>query len=312
MGKKKLYSLYLTGAVSLLIAITLLWVSQATATRHAIQPSKLGRDSSQKALSDSLLTGTKVSLNTVISANWTAPLSGLLNLNHPKAKRASLEDKPEPIQVYTYHLRHPDHGDFLVDTGVAQQFIDAPQSQGMPHWLATQFGLGTMALVTSTEALVANIQRPLQGVFLTHLHIDHISGLPAINKQVPMYVGRGETLERYYLYAATRGVVDTLFEGRPALKTWSSTYVDIFGDGSVFAIHSPGHTAGSTAYLVNTTEGAVLLAGDASHTAWGWEHQVEPGKFSTDLARSRTSLDALAELVQKHQEITVKPGHQAL
>ena len=312
MGKKELYSLCLIGAVSLLIVITLLWVSQATATRHAVQPSTLGQESSQKALYESLLTGTRVSLNTVNSANWTAPLSGLLNLTHPKAKRSSLEDKQEPIQVYTHHLQHPEHGDFLIDTGVAQEFFDAPQSQGMPHWLATRFGLGTMALVTSTEALVARIGRPLQGVFLTHLHIDHISGLPAIDKQVPMYVGQGETLERYYLYAATRGVVDTLFEGRPALKTWSSSYVDIFGDGSVFAIHSPGHTAGSTAYLVNTTEGAVLLAGDASHTAWGWKHQVEPGKFSTDQARSRESLDALVQLVKKHPEIVVKPGHQAM
>ena len=169
-----------------------------------------------------------------------------------------------------------------------------------------------MSLLTSTEELVANLKKPLQGVFLTHLHIDHISGLPAIDKQVPMYVGEGETLERYYLYAATRGVVDTLFEGRSALKTWSSTYVDIFGDGSVFAIHSPGHTAGSTAYLVNTIDGAVLLAGDASHTAWGWENQVEPGKFSIDQARSRESLDVLAQLVQKHPQITVKPCHQVL
>ena len=105
-------------------------------------------------------------------------------------------------------------------------------------------------------------------MFLTHLHIDHISVLPAIDKQVPMYVGEGETLERYYLYAATRGVVDTLFEGRSALKICSSPYVDIFGDGSVFLIHSPGHTADSTAYFVNTTDGVVLLASDASHTAW--------------------------------------------
>ncbi len=312
MGKKKRYGLYLLGALSLLIATAAVWVNQATATRHAAQPSNLGHESNQKALSGSLATGAKVTLKTVRSANWTAPLSGLLNLNHPKAKSASLQDNDEKIQVYAYHLQHPEHGDFLIDTGVSQQFYDAPQSQGMPGWLAAQFGFETMNIVTSTEALVATIEKPLQGVFLTHLHLDHISGLPAIDKQVPMYVGDGETLERYYLYAATRGVVDTLFEGRPALRNWRSAYVDIFGDGSVFAIHSPGHTAGSTAYLVNSTEGPILLAGDASHTAWGWEHQVEPGKFSTDQARSRESLDVLVQLVKDHPEITVRLGHQEL
>jgi hypothetical protein len=56
----------------------------------------------------------------------------------------------------------------------------------------------------------------------------------------------------------------------------------------------------------------VLLAGDTSHTAWGWMNQVEPGKFSTDQARSRESLDVLIQLVKDHPEITVKLGHQAL
>jgi glyoxylase-like metal-dependent hydrolase (beta-lactamase superfamily II) len=70
----------------------------------------------------------------------------------------------------------------------------------------------------------------------------------------------------------------------------------------------PGHTA----YLVNTVEGPVLFTGDASHTAWGWTHGVEPGGFSTDQARSRTSLNTLIELVKNHPEIKVQPGHQSL
>ena len=63
------------------------------------------------------------------------------------------------FQVFTYHLQHPEHGDFLIDTGVARQFLDTPQSQGMPSWLAAQFGFETMSLVTSTEELVANLKR---------------------------------------------------------------------------------------------------------------------------------------------------------
>lgn len=312
MSNRKRYSLYAIGLFGLLVAAAILWASQATATRHAVQTSTLGHESSQQALVESLTSGAKVTLQTVTSANWTAPLSGLINLNHPKAKHASLENHEEEIQIYTYHLRHPVHGNFLIDTGVAQQFFDAPQSLGIPPWLASQFGLETLALVTSTDKLVANLEQPLKGVFLTHLHLDHVSGLPAIDKQVPLYIGKGETHEKYYLYAATRGVVDTLLKDRPVLQQWNSAYVDVFGDGSVFAIHSPGHTAGSTAYLVNTTNGPVLFTGDASHTAWGWQHQVEPGQFSTEQARSQESLDVLIQLVKDHPQITVKLGHQAL
>ena len=312
MSRMKLLSLYTAGLIGLLITAAIFWASQATATRHAVQTSTLGHQSSRQALVESLTSGAKVRLHTINSANWTAPLSGLLNLNHPKAEQASLEDHEEKIQVYTYHLQHPVHGDFLIDTGVSQQFFDAPETQGVPPWLASQFGFDTMKVVTSTEKLVASLQQPLQGVFLTHLHLDHISGLPAIDKQVPLYVGDGEAREKYYLYAATRNVVDTIFKDRPILQYWNSTYVDVFGDGSVFAVHSPGHTAGSTAYLVNTADGPVLLAGDTSHTAWGWMNQVEPGNFSTDQAKSRESLNILLQLVKEHPQISVKLGHQAL
>lgn len=312
MSTKKLYSLTVAGLIGVSIIGIILWASQATSTRHAFKLSTLGQKSSQQVLVDSLTTGTKIDLQTITSANWAVPLSGLLNLNHPKAKQAALEDHDEAIQVYSYHIQHPVHGDFLIDTGVARQFIDDPQSQGVPGWLIPQMGLEKMELLTATDDFITDLKRPLKGVFLTHLHLDHISGLPAVDKQVPVYVGQGESSEKYFLFAATRGVVDTLLNGRPALQEWADQTVDIFGDGSVFAIHSPGHTAGSTAYLVNTHNGPVLLTGDASHTAWGWNHEVEPGKFSTDQPRSRESLNVLVQLVKEHPEIEVKLGHQAL
>lgn len=310
MSRRKTVSLAAIALTSLLALFCFWWVNQATATKHAALQSALGQQSNREALVEGFKSGAKVQLNTIVSASWTAPLSGLLNLKHPKA--ASLKDHEVAIEVYIYHLKHPVFGDFLIDTGVAQQFFDAPQAHGMPRWLANQFGLDKMSVLTSTEELLAGLEQPLKGVFLSHLHLDHISGLPAIDRHIPLYVGEGESQERFYLFAATGGVVDTLLEGRPALQEWSSAYVDVFGDGSVFAIHSPGHTAGSTAYLVNTDNGPVLLTGDVSHSAWGWQNQVEPGSFSVQQKRSRESLRNLQELVQTHPEITVKLGHQPL
>jgi hypothetical protein len=54
----------------------------------------------------------------------------------------------------------------------------------------------------------------------------------------------------------------------------------------------------------------VLLTGDACHTAWGWEHGVEPGSFSSDRSRSAASLAALKKLVARHPAIDVRLGHQ--
>jgi glyoxylase-like metal-dependent hydrolase (beta-lactamase superfamily II) len=86
--------------------------------------------------------------------------------------------------------------------------------------------------------------------------------------------------------------------------------VDVFGDGTVWALWVPGHTLGSTAYLVRTPKGPVLLTGDACHTRWGWEHDVEPGTFSSDLPRSAESLARLRRLAAEHPAIDVRLGHQ--
>jgi glyoxylase-like metal-dependent hydrolase (beta-lactamase superfamily II) len=86
--------------------------------------------------------------------------------------------------------------------------------------------------------------------------------------------------------------------------------LDLFEDGSVFAIRSAGHTAGSLAFLIRTTNGPVLLTGDTCHTRWGWENLVEPGAFTRDTERNGKNLRALKNLVERHPKIIVKLGHQ--
>jgi N-acyl homoserine lactone hydrolase len=57
----------------------------------------------------------------------------------------------------------------------------------------------------------------------------------------------------------------------------SRPVIDIFGDGSIFAIAVQKHTKGCTAYLVRSTQGPVLIVGDTSYTKWDWEQGIEPG-----------------------------------
>ncbi len=310
--KKRHYILISAAAIVTAVALFAAWTSQATATRHQATPSPVGAASSREALVNSLQNSKTVSLSVIRSANWSAPLSGLINLDNPTAQRAALTNTEEPIQIYTYHLQHPEFGDYLIDTGVSNEFVDNPGTFNVPAWLEPQLRFDRMEITVNTEEVVNNIEAPLQGIFITHLHLDHVSGLPAIDNNVPIYVGKGEAQEKYFLFAATRGIVDALLKGRPELREWQASYVDVFNDGSVFAIHSPGHTAGSTAYLVNTSEGPVLLAGDVSHTAWGWNNQVEPGNFSTNQPRSRESLLNLIKLVEDNPQIQVRLGHKEL
>jgi N-acyl homoserine lactone hydrolase len=178
-----------------------------------------------------------------------------------------------------------------------------------------------MKVRTDTAALLARLPTPLAGVFLTHLHLDHISGMPDVPRGTPIFAGPGEVEDRAFVNMFARGSVDGMLEGHRPIQEWAfqpdpggrfAGVLDVLGDGSVIALWVPGHTAGTTAYVVRTPRGPVLLTGDACHTRWGWEHDVEPGTFSADRARSATSLAALRALAARHPAIDVRPGHQSL
>lgn len=88
-----------------------------TATHHPTRPSSLGVARSSDELVAVLDRPGPIALETVESADWEVPLSGLLNLEHRKAKAAGLVDRPEPITVRFHVIEHPQRGRFIVDTG---------------------------------------------------------------------------------------------------------------------------------------------------------------------------------------------------
>jgi N-acyl homoserine lactone hydrolase len=258
-------------------------------------------------------------VETVLSADWEVDREGMINLKHPRAQAAGVKAGLEPIQVYFHALRHPTYGLYVVDTGVEHNYRDAPE-QLRVSWLVRK-AMDTSTLKVRT-ALGDYLHKPgtqLKGVLLTHLHLDHIMGLPDVERQVPIYVGPGEAEQTRGLHAATQSTTDWHLEDRPPLQVLQfqaesgallHAVADVFGDGSLWAIWVPGHTAGSVAYLARTPSGTVLMTGDACHTRFGWEHQVEPGSFSADVPRSAVSLDQLGALVKRHPGISVRLGHQ--
>ena len=289
------------------------------ATSHPTRPAALGRPWTSAALEAVIDQPGPVEIETLVGADWEVPRSGLINLDHPVARAAHLTDQPEPIQVFVHVLRHPTQGVFLVDSGVSRKLIDDPARSGVGWLLRQMMHTERMRIGVDTASLLRQLKQPLAGVLLTHLHLDHLTGMPDIPAGTPVHAGPGETGERGFLNLITSGTIDGLLEAQQPIEEWPyrpdpdgrfAGVVDVFGDGSVAALLVPGHTAGNTAYLVRTPRGPVLLTGDACHTRWGWDHRVEPGTFSTDRPRSATSLAALQALTTRHPSIDVRLGHQ--
>jgi N-acyl homoserine lactone hydrolase len=72
---------------------------------------------------------------------------------------------------------------------------------------------------------------------------------------------------------------------------------DVFGDGSVVIVQTPGHTPGHTALLVRLAgAGPILLSGDLWHLAESRQHRRVP-IYNTDRAQTLASMDRVERLV---------------
>lgn len=307
--------------VALALAASLMACSAST---HATHPGALGVPASEDALARMIEVPGPIRFERIVAADWAVDLGGLLDLDHPKARTAGLESGPEAIEIYFYLLEHPTAGDFIVDSGVAQAFREDGRHPDVSVLVEAAMNTESLEIHQSTAEWLATRERPLSGVFLTHIHLDHVMGLPDVPASTPVYVGPGETGGGAFLNLFTRGTIDRMLEREGALFEWPRAergeapgegmrgVIDVFGDGSLFALHVPGHTPGSMAFLVRTTEGPKLLVGDTSHTEWGWTNDVTPGTFTADRESNALSLAWLRALADRSRAIEVHLGHQRL
>ena len=289
------------------------------ATSHPVDPSPLGVARSSSELERVIDQPGPVTVETVAAADWEVDRDGLLDLRSPEAQRAGLRAGPEPIRIYLHALHHPTEGLYLVDTGVEQKLGRDPASSAVGWFASRAMHAEKVQVHLDTASWLQRQPQAVAGVLLTHLHVDHVMGIPDLAPMTPIYIGPGEARQRSAMQLVTAPILDRELLGKPPLREWRfapdadgrfAGVLDVFGDGTVWALSVPGHTAGSTAYVVRTPTGPVLLAGDACHTRWGWEHGVPPGSFSVDREKGAESLRRLLGLVARHPSTTVRLGHQ--
>lgn len=306
---------------SSLLFLGALFVVGCATTSHGEAPATLGARAPTAPLEAVIDEPGPVTVETVIGAEWHVPLSGVLDLEHPAAKAAGLVDRDEPIHIAFHALHHPTRGTYLVDTGVERALFEAPDEAALRGLVRRFAGIDAMKRRTDTKSWLERSSRAIAGVFVTHLHLDHVTGMRDVPRDTPVFVGPGETSAKSLMNVLLAPVVDRALEGKPPLAVWRFSadpggafegIVDVFGDATVWALHVPGHTAGSTAFVARTPSGPVLLTGDACHTAWGWEHGVPPGSYSSDKERAAESLARLRRFVARRPRIDVRLGHQAL
>jgi N-acyl homoserine lactone hydrolase len=306
-------------------AFLVVLAAACAATTHPVVPSELGRPTSSGAAVAELAKPGPIRFERIVAAEWQVDRAGLINLDHPRAKEAGIQAGLEPIEIYFYVLEHPQFGTWIVDSGVSERFVDPEAETGASFLVEHAMNTDLLDVHVTTRSWFEELLSAggkLDGVLITHTHLDHIMGLPDLPASTPVYAGPGEPEAKAFLYMLTQGTIDRfLGGGKGPLREWQFApdpdgrfegMLDVFGDGSLFALHVPGHTPGSTAFFVRSTDGPKLLTGDASHTAFGWKNGVESGTFTHDGPRSVESLARLRKFAAEFPKIEVHIGHQRL
>lgn len=307
--------------VRIALSVACLIATGCLATEHPVEPAALGVVSNTSALLAVIDQPGPIAFSTIESADWSVDRSGLINLDHPKAKAAKLNDGLEPIKVFFHVVEHPTKGMYIVDTGVDRALRDDKENAGLSGMAANVFGVDRMKVELPLADYLEKRRVPLAGVLLTHMHADHIAGVRDVPHGTPIYAGPQEATTRAFMNVFTQSLTDRLFEKQGPIHELAfradpskrfEGVLDLFGDGSLWALHVPGHTPGSVAYVARTKQGPVLMTGDTCHTAWGWNNGVEPGSFTVDRKSNIVSLQRLRRLAREHPAMVVRLGHQWL
>ncbi len=303
------------------ITIALIFLTVGCAaplSKHQLQPATLGAPISTTQMLAAFDAPSEATLEKIKVADWGFPRAYVDPKETEERGKIKIRTEDTAHEIYIYAFRHPTRGLYLIDAGFPRN-----------HEAAYNFLLklvvrnkdnGLIVHQTTIDWLAENAGAPLNGVFLTHLHFDHVQGVADLDPAIPIYAGSGAGTGRHIYNRVIAKPTKLALKNRPPLEEWrfgapepgKLAAVDVFGDGALFALHVPGHTPGSTAYLVNAADGAHLITGDAVHTTKGWTGPtLDAAAFKADLEQSWESADRMRALAAEIDGITVHPGHQS-
>jgi len=196
--------------------------------------------------------------------------------------------KPMDFVDSCYLIKHREAW-LLWDTGVADAIATMPDGQRPADPRATHWRR-PKTLAAQLEQLGLKPSE-IKYVALSHSHPDH-SGNLAMFQQSMLLVQKSE----YDWPVATGprfppGLLVTQIEGDR----------DVFGDGSVTLLATPGHTPGHQSLLVKLRKtGAVLLSGDVVHFKENWDNRRVPD-INFNKEQTTASMQRLADIMTKEK-----------
>jgi N-acyl homoserine lactone hydrolase len=151
---------------------------------------------------------------------------------------------------------------------------------------------------------------------MTHLHADHASGLREFPGATVALGKREWEGPRGALAGYSRRQLETEadyrlldFDADGVPCDGFERTLDLFGDGSVLAADTPGHSPGHLSLILRLASGPALLSGDAIFTLGELRGEAEPWRIA-DRRRYRDSLAQLRRFARRRPDALIVPGHE--
>jgi N-acyl homoserine lactone hydrolase len=210
--------------------------------------------------------------------------------------------KPIDISVSCYLIHHANDY-FLWDTGISDAVAAMPEGWYPNNNPATDIHWTRAKTLESQLAEIGVKPSDIKFVGISHTHPDHI-GNAELFPGVPFLIQKAEY--DYYFAPGKNGIAKPASDPRPTFSREHPVNLvqedlDVFGDGSVMIVYTPGHTPGHQSCLVHLAKtGWILLSGDAVHLQENWDNRRIP-YFSTMPAeqklQTQLSMQRMADLI---------------
>jgi N-acyl homoserine lactone hydrolase len=220
------------------------------------------------------------------------------------------------IPVPAFLVEHPTAGPLLIDAGLHPDAgVDWRKEMG-------RFSEVRMEPEQAVRTqLVARGVEPndISHVVMTHLHTDHASGVREF-PDATFLVTRDEW-DAAVKGGATKGYerhhFDEDFDWRLLDYAGADSYatfgrsIDLFGDGSVRVVSTPGHSLGHQSVVLRLREREALLVGDAAYDRETIADRSREPFIQRDRHLFRRSAQEVRLFARENPGALVVPGHDA-
>ena len=201
------------------------------------------------------------------------------------------DGKPGAIAVSCFVIQHP-KGTLVWDTGMGDNL--AEKKDGVDNG-----GIHMTVSVTLAEQLKALGLAPSDVTYVafSHFHFDHTGSANLFTNST--WILNQSELHWALSSPTPGGVVPAVFSGYKTAKTnMIDGDFDVFGDGSVRILRTPGHTPGHQVLEIRLKKaGTVILSGDLYHTHENRTFKRVPG-FNYERADTLASMDRVEKIVK--------------